>query len=312
MGSSLDLFVNLGPAGELGALRERVARLDAVGVAGVFVSDHLFVSLGPERAKAYRPDDPIVVLAAVAALSPRLAVGTLVANVGLLHPALVLRHFAQLAALAGGERVIAGLGAGWNAEEFESLGQAMPSHSARLDRLAEACRLARALFDQGVASLEGSHVVARGLPLAPRPASPPRLLLGGGSDRLLDIAGRYADVVDLNGSSRRHSLGRKTPLRDDRIRRRSTTVDDLAASAARVRAAAAAASRPCPRFSVTLDSVSFEPAADETLDACPYLLAGEPAKLRDTLAERAARIGLGAIIAPESADLARLRNEVLR
>jgi alkanesulfonate monooxygenase SsuD/methylene tetrahydromethanopterin reductase-like flavin-dependent oxidoreductase (luciferase family) len=39
-----------------------------------------------------------------------------VSNVGLLHPALVLRQFAQLAVLVGGQRVLAGLGAGWNRE----------------------------------------------------------------------------------------------------------------------------------------------------------------------------------------------------
>jgi alkanesulfonate monooxygenase SsuD/methylene tetrahydromethanopterin reductase-like flavin-dependent oxidoreductase (luciferase family) len=307
-----DLYVNLGPAGSLDSLRDRVARFDDLGVTGVLVSDHLFVSLGPERAKAYRPDDPFVVLAAVAALSPRLAVGTLVANVGLSHPALVLRHFAQLAALVGGERVLAGLGAGWNGEEFESLGMRMPSHSARLDRLEEACRLARALFAEGVASLDGSHVVARGLPLAPRPATPPRLLLGGGSDRLLGLAGRHADIVDLNGSSRRQRLGRTTPLRDDRIRRRSTTVADLTASAAIVRAAAAAASRPCPRFSVTIDSVSFGGDPDPALASCPYVLAGDTAKLRDQLDERVERIGLDALVVPESAHLARMRAELLR
>jgi hypothetical protein len=42
------------------------------------------------------------------------------------------------------------------------------------------------MFDNGIATLEGEHVVARNLPLAPRPEVPPRLLIGGGSDRVLD------------------------------------------------------------------------------------------------------------------------------
>ena len=52
----------------------------------------------------------------------------------------------------------------------------------------------RQLFDHGIASLEGSQVIARDLPLSPAVTVPPRLLLGGGSDRVLDIAGRYADA----------------------------------------------------------------------------------------------------------------------
>jgi alkanesulfonate monooxygenase SsuD/methylene tetrahydromethanopterin reductase-like flavin-dependent oxidoreductase (luciferase family) len=307
----IDVFVSLDRTGGIDALRERIARLDDAGVAGVMVSDHLFVSLGPDRNTAYLPDDPIVVLAAVAALSSRLVLGTLVANVGLLHPALVLRHFAQLAKLVGGERVLAGIGAGWNTEEFAALGIEMPPHGARLDRLEESCRLARALFAGEVATLEGAHVVARGLPLAPRPTKPPRIFVGGGSDRLLDIGGRYADVVDLNGTSRAKHLGRTRPLRDDRARRRGTTVDDLVASAARVRSVAAACGRPSPRFSITLDPIAFGNDAPAAPD-CPYLLAGDVARVRATLEERAQRIGFDAIVVPESTDLETLCAQVLR
>src|SRR4051812_29292369 len=145
-------------------------------------------------------------LTTIAALSTRLRVGTIVSNIGFLHPALVLRQFAQMAVFFGGERIIAGLGAGWGRDEFKALGMRMPPHHARVDRLEEAASLARQLFDAGVANLEGEHVVARDLPMAPRPTVPPRLLLGGGSDRLLDIAGRYADMLDLSGTSRRAPL----------------------------------------------------------------------------------------------------------
>jgi alkanesulfonate monooxygenase SsuD/methylene tetrahydromethanopterin reductase-like flavin-dependent oxidoreductase (luciferase family) len=295
----------------MSALRSRIARLDDFGVRGVFVSDHLFVTVSRDRAAAYRPDDPFVVLAAVAALSPRLTLGTLVANIGLTHPALVLRHFAQLASLVGGDRVLAGIGAGWNTEEFEALGLPMPPHATRLDRLEESCRLARSLFDQGMASIDGNEVVARELPLSPRPSTPPRLMLGGGSDRLLDIAGKYADFVDLNGSSRRQHLRRVRPLRDDLARRAATTVDDLVASAQRVRTAAKGAGRPSPRMSVIVNTVSIGVTPDTATADCPYVLAGDTAKARDVLAERAERIGLDAIIVAENADIARLRKDVM-
>ena len=45
-------------------------------------------------------------LTTIAALSDRLHVGTIVSNVGFLHPALVIRQFAQMATLFGGDRVI--------------------------------------------------------------------------------------------------------------------------------------------------------------------------------------------------------------
>src|SRR5438105_2682416 len=149
--------------GALADVRERVRQLDDFGVTGVLSSDHLFVANDVPRAQARRPQEPLTLLATIATLSERLHVGTIVSNVGLLHPALVLRQFAQLAVLFGGQRVFAGLGAGWNREEFDALGLRMPNHAARLDRLEEAARLARDLFDHGIASLEGSQVVAREL-----------------------------------------------------------------------------------------------------------------------------------------------------
>jgi alkanesulfonate monooxygenase SsuD/methylene tetrahydromethanopterin reductase-like flavin-dependent oxidoreductase (luciferase family) len=277
--------------------------LDALGVDGVLLSDHLFFAPGGDRARAIRTNDPMVVLGTIAALSDQLELGTLVANVGLAHPGLVLRHFTQLAALVGGERVIAGIGAGWNTEEFDALGIEMPGHGARLDRLEEACQLARGWFDDGIASVDGEHVVARELPASPAFEGRPRLLVGGGSDRLLDIAGRYADHIDLNGSSRRKPLGRRLPVFDDLTRRQATTVDDLVEAAGRVRAVAEAAGRPSPALSLVVDDLSVGPAPAPPLDACPYVLGGPPEQIADVAAERAERIGLDALVLPDHADL---------
>src|SRR5579859_1704917 len=234
----MEIFFTIRSA-PLAELRSSVAWLEGVGANGVVLPDHLFVGGAGGR----RGSDPIVLLAAIAAISDRLKVGTSVSNVGFQHPALVVRHFAQLAVLIGGERVLAGLGAGWNREEFEALGMPMPSFTKRMDRLEEASRLARELFDRGVANLEGSQVVARELPLAPLPGTPPKLFLGGGSERLLDIAARYADVLDLNGTSQAGALRGQNLTQADQQRRLSTTVSGLEASTSYVRSASERAGR---------------------------------------------------------------------
>jgi alkanesulfonate monooxygenase SsuD/methylene tetrahydromethanopterin reductase-like flavin-dependent oxidoreductase (luciferase family) len=306
--------------GSLEDLRDRARLLEALGVTGVLVGDHLFGAGPGPRKDARRPPEPLTTLATIAALSDRLHVGTIVSNVGFLHPALVLRQFANLAALFGGERVLAGIGAGWSREEFEAIGLRMPGFRSRMDRLEEAAALARQLFDHGIASLEGSHVVARGLLLSPAVTVPPRLLLGGGSDRLLDIAGRYADALDLNGSSRRSAVsGSDLPAADAR-RRLSTTVADLEASVERVRGASRAAGRPVDAvsLSVLLGYVEFCASAEvpnatariaataglstETLDECPYALIGEPQRMADLLTERRERLGLDTVILAGSID----------
>lgn len=299
----MELLVSLAPVRDLARLRSRIERLDALGVDGVLLPDHLFFAPGGDRSEAFRTNDPFVVLGAIASLSDRLRLGTLVANVGIAHPAITFRHFAQLAGLVGGDRVLAGLGAGWNTEEFDALGLDMPPHAARLDRLDEACRIARALIDDGIASLDGEHVVARSLPAAPRSEGRIRLLLGGGSDRLLAIAGRYADHVDLNGSPRSKPLGRTLPLFDDSARRHGTSVADVVAAAARVREVAAAVGRPRPSCSVAVDTLVVGAAPDPAVADCPYVLAGAPEQIAATAAERAEQIGLDALVLPEVPDL---------
>jgi alkanesulfonate monooxygenase SsuD/methylene tetrahydromethanopterin reductase-like flavin-dependent oxidoreductase (luciferase family) len=302
-------------------LRERIRIFEGVGVTGVLASDHLFVPRPGDRAQGRLPHEPITMLTTIAALSDRLQVGTIVSNVGFLHPVLVLRQFAQMAALFGGERIIAGLGAGWSRDEFAAIGTQMPPHVARVERLEEAARLAREMFDTGVGNLEGAHVVARDLPLAPRPEVPPRVLIGGGSDRLLEIAGRYADILDLNGSSRRSPVAGKDLAGADLRRRLATTVDDLADSVRRVRAASQAAGRAADAVSMTLLINNLEVCPDDQVDAraraiceaagldsghalddCPYVMLGSAERIRALLAERRERLQVDGLILTNNID----------
>src|SRR4051812_21388710 len=113
----MKVFVDLtGFAGtaSLGALRDRVHALEDAGATGVSISDHLFYTRdGVPRGAGVAPGcDPVTTLAAVAALSDRLEVQTVVMNSAWIHPALLLRHFTQLALLIGGGPGTAGLGGG--------------------------------------------------------------------------------------------------------------------------------------------------------------------------------------------------------
>ncbi|HSU11000.1 MAG TPA: LLM class flavin-dependent oxidoreductase [Pseudonocardia sp.] len=144
-------------------LRDRVRELEDVGATGVSVSDHIFFTSDgrPRTDGVGHGCDPLTTLAVVAGLSERLAVQTVVVNSAWVHA-----------------------------------GLAMPKFRTRIDRLAEVLAVARTLWTDGTVSLDGNHVVARDLPLSPVPDRPPRLLVGGGSDRLLELAGRFADLLD--------------------------------------------------------------------------------------------------------------------
>jgi alkanesulfonate monooxygenase SsuD/methylene tetrahydromethanopterin reductase-like flavin-dependent oxidoreductase (luciferase family) len=306
----LEIWVSLpwaGPGAYYGAdAAGLAARLESLGVAGVVQGDHLFLPGPPaDDPLARMAADCLTVLTTVAAHSQRLAVATLVANVGFHHPLPLLRKFANLALLHGGERVYAGLGAGWSPREFEALGRPMPPHRERLARLAETVLLARTLFDDGWVSVNGEHVAALDLPLAPAPPVPPRLLLGGGSPALLELAARYADHVDLAPPPHRRCTNEfQRPF--------LTTIDDLADSAGAVRAGG----RPLTTSLLTSGVVfcdGKEVRSEEEalctrvglpwrpLDDCPYLLIGEPVRIAAQLLERRERIGLDWIIVAERA-----------
>jgi alkanesulfonate monooxygenase SsuD/methylene tetrahydromethanopterin reductase-like flavin-dependent oxidoreductase (luciferase family) len=325
----MKIFALLRGSHDFDGLRRRVEELEQLDVAGVFVGDHVFYRGSTSRLDGFRPYDPIVVLAAAAAQTRMLAVGTLVANVGLVHPAILLRHFAQLAALYGGERVYAGLGSGWEPEEFEALGLPFASHRERTERLREAAALARELFDHGAATMEGRHVVAREIPMAPLPEHPPRLLVGGGTRATLAIGGRYADHVDLNAPPASHGTG-SSPRQRDRIRRYATTLERLEASADYVRAAAVEAGREpeALTFSVTVTCLAFCSGGARavrskeqellagldgtvgSLAACPYVLLGDARGLLDALEERRERLSLDALFVPDGDALDRFMLEV--
>ena len=296
-----------------------VTALEDAGAAGVSVSDHLFgTSDGVSRAESVQPaGEPMTTLAAVAALSDRLGLQTVVANTAWQHPALLLRQFAQLAVLAGGERVTAGLGAGWSTEEFDAIGLSMPPFRPRMDRLEEVLALARALFVDGSVPLDGTYVTARDLPLSPRPQTRPRILVGGGSDRILRMAGRYADILDLHGDPQHGKVAGATMAQarvGDARRRALTTVEELADRAQLVRDAAGDAGR--PRDAVTVSTQIIHTAfgdearvsdtqrelcekwagiPDQRLDRSAYLLFGEPTQMADALRERQQAYGLSRI-----------------
>lgn len=306
----IDVFVDLRFFPDPRRIRETVARWDELGVAGISLGDHLFPPTARYRSpESSRGMDQLTMLTVIATLSERLRVGAVAANVGFQHPLLLIRKFAQLAVLYGGDRVYAGFGAGWARREFEAMGLAMPPHAERLDRLEEALALARRLFDDGFADAGGELAAVRELPLAPRPETPPRLLVGGGSERLLRLAGRYCDHIDLNAPSHRRS-------RIEPHRKLMTTVDDLEASIAKLRDEEARAGRATGAVtaSVVVTEIAFcrESEIDaETERICaavelptrsllesPFALLGEPERMATAIRERQERLGLSWIAIP--------------
>ena len=189
----------------------------------------------------------------------------------------------------------------------------MPDHGTRLDRLAETSQLWRQLFTEGVASIEGKEVVVRDLPLSPLPTRPPRLMLGGGSRRLLEIAGSFADHIDLNCTSRAKPLTRFPSRRDDLLRKLSTTIADVGSAVDIVNGAAKVAGRRPEDISRSImamvlseDAEALRTGLAETRvdpSECAYVLPAEPEKMAPAIAERQRRLGLSMLFVEDGSHL---------
>jgi len=162
-------------------------KAEAVGCSALVVPDHLIGQYAP-----------IPLLAAVAAASERLRVGTFVLNSSLRHPAVLAQDLATLDVLSGG-RLEIGLGAGWNKPEHDAIGIAFEPTGVRIRRLAEAITILKGCLADGPFSFSGRHYTITGHDGAPKPAQRPHppLFLGGGGKRLLTLAAREAQIVGL-------------------------------------------------------------------------------------------------------------------
>lgn len=165
--------------------------LDRAGFDGVWVCDHLYGVPMPNLAilEAYS------LLAAVAAVTERVSLGALVTPPFFRNPAVLAKQLATIDEIAGGGRVVAGLGSGWFASEFEGYGCEFPPVSRRLEAVVDTCEILRRMWTEDQPSYHGNVYRIEDVYCLPRPSSSPRILIGGGGEKvLLKIAARYADI----------------------------------------------------------------------------------------------------------------------
>src|SRR4051794_35544794 len=140
---------------------------------------------------------PLLAMAFAARVSDRLRFGTLVLDNELVDPAVIAKDTATLDVLSGG-RLEVGIGAGWLPADHTTIGQPWRSAGARVERLAEAIEVLRRCWTSSPVSRESPTSpldAARNEPLPVQQPVP--LLVGGGGERVLRLAGAVADIVSL-------------------------------------------------------------------------------------------------------------------
>ena len=173
-------------------------RAGALGFDSLWVPDHLLLTWQEQTHGIW---ECWSLLAALAAVTSRVALGPLVACTAFRSPALLAKMADTVDEISGG-RLIVGLGAGWNGPEDRAFGS--PSDH-RVDRFEEALQIIVPLLRTGHVDFEGKYYQARDCelrPRGPRPGGPP-ILIGAKGPRMLRLAATYADLWNAEGPMRR-------------------------------------------------------------------------------------------------------------
>ena len=170
----------------------KARRAEDTGYAILLLPDHLGDHFAPGPA-----------LMAAADVTTTLRLGSYVFDNDFRHPVVLAKEAATIDVLTGG-RFELGLGAGWRASEYQQAGIPFDAASVRVERTEETLRIIKGLFSDGPVDFTGKYYTITHLEGFPKPVQRPHppILIGGGSKRMLSIAGHEADIVSLNFRAR--------------------------------------------------------------------------------------------------------------
>lgn len=173
------------------ATKEAANTFESLGFDSLWVCDHLY---GPQ-AKTLPIMEAWSLLASVAAITERVELGTLVTPAGLRNQAQLAKTIASIDNVAGG-RVIAGLGAGWMASEFEDFGVPFLDTSKRLGQLRETVDLLVQMWkSEEPVTFSGRYVSATDVVCEPKPPRRVPILIGGAGEQVtLKLVAEKADM----------------------------------------------------------------------------------------------------------------------
>ena len=163
---------------------------ERVGFDSIWVTDHL-IHRTDEGERG--PWECWSLIAALAAVTNRVEIGTLVLSASFRNPAYLAKMADTVEEISGG-RLILGLGAGWNEPEYTAFGYPFDH---RVDRFEEAMTIITGLLRDGQVDFRGTYSQARDCVLRPRGPRPlgPSIMVGtsGSGTRMLRLAARFAD-----------------------------------------------------------------------------------------------------------------------
>ena len=168
------------------SIRLVAVQAEELGLADVWVSEHIIVP----KDGGYPPSpnfwDPILTLTWAAACTSRVRLGTSVLVLPLRHPLPLAKELATLHNLSNG-RLILGGGVGWLEAEFNALGVPFKERGRRMD---EGIAMMRAVWTQDPVTFPTKYIPAEieNMRSQPQPMSKIPIWIGGSSDAAIKRA----------------------------------------------------------------------------------------------------------------------------
>lgn len=173
-------------------IKERAQLADRLGFHSLWFVDHMWSRGMPDLDHL----EAWTLMAATAALTERVGIGTLVLCNSYRNPALLAKMAASLDNVSNG-RLLLGLGAGWMDEEYRAYGYPFPSTRVRIEQLEEAITLIKLMLSQPRATFQGKYYAVDDAVNNPKPVQtphPPILIGGAGEKRLLRVVAQHANI----------------------------------------------------------------------------------------------------------------------
>jgi alkanesulfonate monooxygenase SsuD/methylene tetrahydromethanopterin reductase-like flavin-dependent oxidoreductase (luciferase family) len=177
-------------------MQKAVVEADKLDYWGFVIPDHYMWSGYPNGNSTL---DTWIALSYLAAKTEKIRLGTVVTPIPLRPPSILAKMVATLDVISSG-RVILGVGAGWSETEFKGYSQ-WDEPNVRVDKTKEGLELILKLWqsNKGTSSkvsFNGKYYSADNAVLDPKPIQRPHplLMFGGLGNRMLRLAGKYANI----------------------------------------------------------------------------------------------------------------------
>ncbi len=194
------------------AIVQTAVKAEELGFDALLVNDHVIVDDSPRSEPWRNVYDPLMALSYVAARTSRIMLGTSVLIMPYRNPIVTAKMFATLDQMSGG-RAIAGIGAGWSAEEYDALGVTFRQRGARTN---EYLRLWKSCWEPGPTTFHGRFFSFENMHVNPKPLQQPHppIWIGGSGKPSLRRAARYADVWQPTPTPLADLISNQAILRD--------------------------------------------------------------------------------------------------